>query len=42
MLRREVMEEVIDSFYECDVTDPDFLAVCDCYGDIRDADKLSE
>lgn len=42
VLRREVMEEVIDSFYESEVPDPDFLAVCDCYGDIRDADKLSE
>ncbi len=42
VLRRETMEDVIDSFYEADETDPDFLAVCDCYGDMKNVDKLSD
>ena len=41
VLRRETMEDVIDSFYELDEVDKDFLAVCDCYGDVKNTDKLS-
>ena len=42
VIRNEVMEEVIDSFYEMDEPDPDFLTVCDCYGDIRNNEKLTD
>ena len=42
VLRREVMEDVIDSFYEKPEADPDFLAVCDCFGDVKNEEALAE
>jgi len=42
VLRRETMEDVIDSFYEMPDADEDFLAVCDCFGDLKNEEGLAE
>ncbi|MBO5212986.1 MAG: UvrD-helicase domain-containing protein [Clostridia bacterium] len=42
ILRKEAMEEVIDSFYERNEADKDFLTVCECFSDIGNEGVLGE
>ncbi|MBQ9743600.1 MAG: UvrD-helicase domain-containing protein [Clostridia bacterium] len=42
ILSKEAMEETLDTFFEAEEKDADFLTVCDCFGDMRNEDKLAE
>jgi len=42
ILEYEAMEDTLDTFYDSESTDPDFLTVCDCFGALRDEDALSK
>lgn len=42
ILARETMDEVLDSFYESETENEDFLIVSDCYASLTDESTLSE
>ena len=41
-IKNEAMSEVIDSFYEAEIPDSDFLIVSDCYSQLSREDALDE